>query len=95
MRHGVVPDIQSNLDRLQNQVIGVSEGLTALQNSAITDIKLGPLEHSQAWKGAGYQDQAGFVITEVSNFNRDEFLDHDGRRKLTKKVNGNWYDVGA
>ncbi|CAL8076493.1 unnamed protein product [Orchesella dallaii] len=91
----VVPDINGRIDSLQQQVGGVSQALSSLRSVAITEIKLSPIEYSTIWKGPGYNDQVGYVITEVSNFNRDEYLDTAGRRKLIKMVNGNWHNVGA
>ncbi|ODM92086.1 Tail fiber protein S' [Orchesella cincta] len=95
LRDTALPAINGRIGGLEQQVAGVSQTLNSLKAAAITDVKFGPVEYSAIWKGPAFNDQVGFVITQVDNFNRDEYPDTAGRRKLMKMVDGNWRDIGA
>ena len=58
----------------------------------ITDIRLASYQDTQIWRGYGYRDESGWVITAVINNTADELIDFVGRRKLQKYINGAWYD---
>ncbi|PHM59117.1 hypothetical protein Xsto_04073 [Xenorhabdus stockiae] len=61
----------------------------------IQDVRLGTEEHATLWRGYGYSDTPPYVITEVSNYNRDEFPDSVSRRPFQKLINGIWHNIGA
>ena len=62
------------------------------ESSFLRDIRLASYQETMAWRGYGYRDDSGWVITAVINFTADEIIDAVGRRKLQKYVNGAWYD---
>lgn len=59
----------------------------------VIDIRLGSVESTQVWKGAGYVDQGPYVLTGAENFNTDDHIDTLYRRPMQKNVNGTWYNV--
>lgn len=58
----------------------------------MSDIRLASYQETAAWRGPGYRDESGWVITSCYNTTSDEFIDYVGRRKLQKYMNGTWYD---
>ena len=58
----------------------------------VMDIRLASFQEAQVWRGYGYRDESGWVITSVFNQTADEYIDYVGRRKLQKYVGGVWYD---
>ena len=58
----------------------------------MTDIRLASYQESRTWRGYGFKDESGWVLTAASNENSDDFIDIVGRRKLQKCVGGVWYD---
>ena len=60
--------------------------------SFLRDIRLASYQEANTWRGYGYRDESGWVITAIINATADEYIDHVGRRKLQKYVNGAWYD---
>ncbi|WMM91820.1 hypothetical protein [Escherichia phage Ecp_YSF] len=60
--------------------------------SFMSDIRLASYQETTTWRGYGYRDESGWVITAVINQTADEFIDYVGRRKLQKYMNGTWYD---
>ncbi|EHI4394859.1 phage tail protein [Salmonella enterica] len=64
-------------------------------NRFVQDIRLGGIEYAQAWNGPGYNDTPGYVITGVTNGNRDELIDGVHRRPLQKLIGGVWYNVAS
>lgn len=58
----------------------------------IGDIRLASYQEAQSWRGYGFTDASGWVITAAFNQTADEFIDYVGRRKLQKYINGTWYD---
>lgn len=63
-----------------------------VNSSFMSDIRLASYQETAAWRGYGYRDESGWVITAVINQTADELIDLVGRRKLQKYVNGAWYD---
>ncbi|ELG2860144.1 phage tail protein, partial [Salmonella enterica] len=51
-------------------------------NRFVKDIRLGGVEYAQAWRGPGFNDTPGYVITGVGNGNSDELIDGIHRRPL-------------
>uniref|UniRef100_UPI001964733D hypothetical protein n=1 Tax=Chromobacterium haemolyticum TaxID=394935 RepID=UPI001964733D len=66
-----------------------------LHEKFVTDVRLGAVEIGQLWRGPGYFDTAGYVITAVMNFESDELADKLARRPLQKCINGQWVTVGS
>ncbi|WP_162787948.1 hypothetical protein [Chromobacterium haemolyticum] len=66
-----------------------------LHEKFVSDVRLGALEIGQLWRGPGYFDTAGYVITGVMNFESDELADKLARRPLQKCINGQWLTVGS
>ncbi|EJY7203154.1 phage tail protein [Salmonella enterica] len=62
-------------------------------NRFVKDIRLGGIEYAQAWNGPGFNDTPGYVITGVTNGNRDELIDGVHRRPLQKLIGSVWYNV--
>lgn len=62
------------------------------ESSFLRDIRLASYQESVTWRGSGYRDESGWVITAIINQTADEFIDYIGRRRLQKYVNGAWYD---
>ncbi|EJQ7492361.1 phage tail protein, partial [Salmonella enterica] len=62
-------------------------------NRFVKDIRLGGVEYAQAWRGPGFNDTPGYVITGVGNGNSDELIDGIHRRPLQKLIGGIWYNV--
>lgn len=58
----------------------------------VMDIRLASYQETAAWRGYGYRDESGWVITAIINQTADELIDIVGRRKLQKYVGGTWYD---
>ncbi|ODM90212.1 Tail fiber protein S' [Orchesella cincta] len=82
------PGLRADLNSLRGNV-------QDLNRRAVTDIKLGPVEYSQLWRGVGYFDHVPYVITEVGNFNADQYPDSVKRRRIQKLVNGSWRDAAS
>lgn len=61
----------------------------------ITGIRLGTRASVQTWKGPGWADKAGYVVTASINGNRDEFIDSTQARPLQYCINGTWYTAGS
>ncbi|WP_237387105.1 phage tail fiber protein [Xenorhabdus sp. Sc-CR9] len=66
-----------------------------VNSTFVQDIRLGTVEHAQLWRGVGYTDTPPYVITGISNYNRDEFPDTTYRRPIQKLINGVWHNIGA
>ncbi|EDK9787472.1 phage tail protein [Salmonella enterica subsp. enterica serovar Give] len=64
-------------------------------NRFVQDVRLGGIEYAQAWRGPGYNDTPGYVITGVTNGNWDELIDGVHRRPLQKLIGGVWYNVAS
>ncbi|CAI1075789.1 phage tail protein [Serratia quinivorans] len=64
-----------------------------LNQNFVRDIRLGNVESTPSWNGAGYLDSAGYVLTGAVNNNKDEYIDVIYRRPLQKNINGNWVTV--
>lgn len=63
-----------------------------VNSSFMSDIRLASYQETTTWRGYGYRDESGWVITAIINQTADEFIDYVGRRKLQKYMNGTWYD---
>ena len=59
----------------------------------VEDIAVGALEGATVINHYGFRDESGFVITALSNTNRDEYADIAYRRPIQKKVFGLWYTI--
>ncbi|EJJ1411053.1 prophage tail fiber N-terminal domain-containing protein [Salmonella enterica] len=64
-----------------------------ITNRFVKDVRLGGVEYAQAWRGPGFNDTPGYVITGVGNGNSDELIDGIHRRPLQKLIGGIWYNV--
>lgn len=64
-----------------------------LMQNFVQDIRLGNVESVMSWKGPGYPDASGYVLTGALNGNKDEFIDSIFRRPLQKKINNQWITV--
>ena len=64
-----------------------------LNHNFVRDIRLGNVESAGSWKGPGYYDAPGYVLTGAHNYNTDEYIDHIFRRPLQKHIGGNWVTV--
>ncbi|WP_250886395.1 tail fiber protein, partial [Escherichia coli] len=54
----------------------------------ITGIRLGGLSSVQTWKGPGWSDRSGYVVTGSVNGNRDELIDTTQARPIQYCING-------
>ncbi|EMZ93055.1 phage tail protein [Escherichia coli] len=61
----------------------------------ITGIRLGGLSSVQTWKGPGWSDRSGYVVTGSVNGNRDELIDTTQARPIQYCINGMWYNAGS
>ncbi|ENF84270.1 phage tail fiber repeat family protein [Escherichia coli P0305260.11] len=61
----------------------------------ITGIRLGGLSSVQTWKGPGWSDRSGYVVTGSVNGNRDELIDTTQARPIQYCINGTWYNAGV
>ncbi|EOJ4591542.1 hypothetical protein ACKKLG_003401, partial [Escherichia coli] len=61
----------------------------------ITGIRLGGLSSVQTWKGPGWSDRSGYVVTGSVNGNRDELIDATQARPIQYCINGTWYNAGS
>ncbi|EBS1968763.1 hypothetical protein EI795_22915 [Salmonella enterica subsp. enterica serovar Poona] len=59
----------------------------------VQDIRLGSLQYGQVWKGPGFSDTSGYVITGITNGNSDELVDGAHRRPIQKLIGNQWYNV--
>ncbi|HGM7266694.1 TPA: phage tail protein [Serratia marcescens] len=64
-----------------------------LNQNFVRDVRLGNVESIATWRGPGYSDSAGYVLTGAANNNVDEYIDVIFRRPLQKHINGNWVTV--
>lgn len=64
-----------------------------LNQNFVRDVRLGNVESIATWRGPGYSDSAGYVLTGAVNNNVDEYIDVIFRRPLQKHINGNWVTV--
>lgn len=75
----------------------ISSGITALtgkitevEAKAVTSVEFTSVEGQPLWKGGGYSDSQGYVITGVIKWNSDNFPDWVYRRRLRVQKNGRW-----
>lgn len=66
-----------------------------LHHNTVRDVRLGAVQWTPAWRGGGFGDEWGYVITGVVNNNRDDLIDTIARRPLQKYIAGNWYTVAS
>lgn len=59
-----------------------------VQFNRVQDFRLGPVEQAAVWKANGYDDQPPYVLTGISNFNQDQYVDRVYLRPLQKNING-------
>ncbi|EHX8705382.1 tail fiber protein [Escherichia coli] len=64
-----------------------------LNSTYVRDIRLGSAESISAWRGPGYWDTSGYVLTAAGNSNTDEFIDTLTRRPIQKLIGGAYYNV--
>ena len=64
-----------------------------LNSTYVRDIRLGSAESISAWRGPGYWDTSGYVLTAAGNGNTDEFIDTLTRRPIQKLIGGTYYNV--
>ncbi|MBN6129357.1 phage tail protein [Escherichia coli] len=64
-----------------------------LNSTYVRDIRLGSAESISAWRGPGYWDTSGYVLTAAGNSNTDEFIDTLTRRPIQKLIGGTYYNV--
>ncbi|EHJ8108855.1 tail fiber protein [Escherichia coli] len=64
-----------------------------LNSTYVRDIRLGSAESISAWRGPGYWDTSGYVLTAARNSNTDEFIDTLTRRPIQKLIGGTYYNV--
>ncbi|MEW7002066.1 phage tail protein [Serratia ureilytica] len=53
-----------------------------LNQNFVRDVRLGNVESIATWRGPGYSDSAGYVLTGAANNNVDEYIDVIFRRPL-------------
>lgn len=65
-----------------------------LKKTAVTNIRLGPLEREVCYFKYGLQDLGqSKVITSVINYNNDAYIDFVEQRKIEKFVDGKWSNL--
>ncbi|CUY44819.1 Phage tail fibre repeat [Serratia marcescens] len=64
-----------------------------LNQNFVRDVRLGNVESIATWRGPGYSDSAGYVLTGAANNKVDEYIDVIFRRPLQKHIGGNWVTV--
>ncbi|ODM90516.1 Tail fiber protein S', partial [Orchesella cincta] len=90
-----LPKLRNDVDGLETNLSKLAKDFSTLNKTAITDIKFGSKQQNAIWRGEGYFDTVPYVITEVSNFNRDEYADNVARRKVLRKVDGTWKELAS
>nr|WP_234904813.1 hypothetical protein [Pectobacterium carotovorum] len=63
------------------------------KSGGIQDVRLGALSSVNAFRGPGFADTAGYVMTAIVNHNHDDYIDTLSRRPFQKLVNGTWLTV--
>ncbi|EBW8394636.1 phage tail protein [Salmonella enterica subsp. enterica serovar Florida] len=63
-----------------------------VRQNFLSGFRLGAVEGAQVWKAYGYGDNPPYVITGVTNFNTDAFIDGLNRRPLQMYING-WRNI--
>lgn len=81
------------LGQLEAKVTELTNLVNDLKNNCITNIRLTDPEWLTVWRGFGYKDLDGWVITGITNHNNDDVVDDISRRRLEKQVNGSWATV--
>ncbi|WP_284695212.1 ParB/Srx family N-terminal domain-containing protein [Escherichia coli] len=66
-----------------------------LLTDVLPGIRLGGLSSVQTWKGPGWSDRSGYVVTGSVNGNRDELIDTTQARPIQYCINGTWYNAGS
>ncbi|ODM89264.1 hypothetical protein Ocin01_17419 [Orchesella cincta] len=87
--------IRTDVASARNSIQSLTSSLNSLHQNVVTDIKLGPRQFNAVYRNNGYHDAYPWIITEVSNWNKDDFPDTVGRRQLLKKVGGVWRGMPA
>jgi len=59
----------------------------------VQNVRLGARESVAIWKGPGFNDASGYVITGIENWNQDAYPDSVYRRPLQILINNTWYTV--
>lgn len=63
-----------------------------VRQNFLSGFRLGGAESTQVWKAYGYNDNPPYVITGVTNFNTDAYIDGLNRRPLQMYING-WRNI--
>lgn len=63
-----------------------------VRQNFLSGFRLGGVESTQVWKAYGYGDNPPYVITGVTNFNTDAYIDSLNRRPLQMYING-WRNI--
>ncbi|HAU2967562.1 TPA: hypothetical protein JC740_001687 [Salmonella enterica subsp. diarizonae] len=63
-----------------------------VRQNFLSGFRLGAVEGAAVWKAVGYDDNPPYVITGVTNFNADAYVDGLSRRPLQMYING-WRNV--
>lgn len=63
-----------------------------VRQNFLSGFRLGGAESTQVWKAYGYGDNPPYVITGVTNFNTDAYIDSLNRRPLQMYING-WRNI--
>ncbi|EMW9316551.1 phage tail protein [Salmonella enterica] len=63
-----------------------------VRQNFLSGFRLGSVESAQVWKAYGYGDNPPYVITGVTNFNTDAYIDSLNRRPLQMYING-WRNI--
>jgi len=74
----------------ENNITDHESRVYKLESTAVTGIRLTGIQSTAVYRGYGYGDELGWLITGVTNFNQDQYVDNLHRRKLEKCVNGKW-----
>ncbi|MEG1437902.1 MAG: phage tail protein [Hafnia sp.] len=79
----------------QNSANDAYNRAVSYANGTVRDIRLGSAQSIGAWRGPGFNDTAGYVLTGAPNGNGDDFIDSLTRRPLQKLIYDTWYNVAS
>jgi len=88
-----VAELKKEVTWMKGEIEELRRMMTVLLENVITDIRFGKVEIKDVYKGHGYEDGTGYVITGAINWDGDGDIDTLERRRVQKFVNGRWFDV--
>lgn len=78
---------------MDTKLTELSSVVNGLKGTAITSIRLVDLQRAVAWRDYGFQDENGWVVTGVINYNSDDHIDFVERRRVEVRINETWFGL--